>query len=161
MASTRRYQIPVMDSIFVRKNQRSQGLGLEMLQDFVLSFKENALGLRYPLPTSMYKGNSFKWLIDISHQFVSVTFHTLIVINKCFYVSIMVLFLIPVCKKYLCQYPGDEGLLWEVESVGEPYQRTNLSRKIHSMDLSGKTNKTKLVNCLKYLQLQYNSRCLI
>lgn len=54
--STRRYQIPVMDSIFVRKNQRGQGLGLKMLQDYVLSFKENSLGLRYPLPTSMYKG---------------------------------------------------------------------------------------------------------
>lgn len=65
--------------------------------------------------------------------------------------SIMVLFLIPVCKQYLCQYPGDKGLLWEVESVGEPNQRTNLSSKIHSMDLSGKTNKIKLINCPKYL----------
>lgn len=45
-----------MDSIFVRKNQRGQGLGLKMLQDYVLSFKENSLGVRYPLPTSMYKG---------------------------------------------------------------------------------------------------------
>ncbi|XP_075903134.1 uncharacterized protein LOC142902165 [Nelusetta ayraudi] len=96
MASTRRYQIPVLDSVFVRKSQRGQGLGLKMLQDYVLSFKENSLGLRYPLPTSMYK----------------------------------------VCKKYLCQYPGGADLLWEVESVGEPHQRTNLSSKIHSMDLS-------------------------
>lgn len=45
-----------MDSIFVRKDQRCQGLGLQMLQDYVLSFKENSLGLKYPLPTSMYKG---------------------------------------------------------------------------------------------------------
>lgn len=56
--STRRYQMPVMDSIFVRKNQRGQGFGVKMLQDYVLSFKENSLGLRYPLPTSMYKGTS-------------------------------------------------------------------------------------------------------
>lgn len=54
--STRRYQLPVMDSIFVRKSQRGNGFGLQMLEDYVLSFKENSLGLRYPLPTSMYKG---------------------------------------------------------------------------------------------------------
>lgn len=54
--STRRYRLPVMDSIFVRKSQRGKGFGLQMLKDYVLSFKENSLGLRYPLPTSMYKG---------------------------------------------------------------------------------------------------------
>lgn len=66
------------------------------------------------------------------------------IMNKCIYISIMVLFLIPVCKKYLCQYPEAEGLLWEVESVGEPNQRTNLSSKIRLMDLSGKTNQNKV-----------------
>lgn len=54
--STRSYQLPVMDSIFVRKSQRGKGFGLQMLEDFVLSFKEECLGLRYPLTTSMYKG---------------------------------------------------------------------------------------------------------
>lgn len=54
--STRSYQLPVMDSIFVRKYQRGKGFGLQMLEDFVLSFKEDNLGLRYPLTKAMYKG---------------------------------------------------------------------------------------------------------
>lgn len=63
-----------MDSIFVRKNQRGQGLGLKMLQDYVLSFQENSLGLRYPLSTSMYKGT---WVqIADKYQSVSVTLLT-------------------------------------------------------------------------------------
>ncbi|XP_044051960.1 trichohyalin-like isoform X2 [Siniperca chuatsi] len=94
--STRSYQLPVMDSIFVRKCQRGKGFGLQMLEDFVLSFKEDCLGLRYPLTKSMYK----------------------------------------VCEKYLCQYPGDTDLLWEVESIGGPNQRTNIACKIQAMDLS-------------------------
>ncbi|XP_041793185.1 trichohyalin-like isoform X2 [Chelmon rostratus] len=94
--STRRYQLPVMDSLFVRKCQRGKGFGLQMLKDFVLSFKEDNLGLRYPLTKSMYK----------------------------------------VCEKYLSQYPGDTDLLWEVESIGGPNQRTNISSKIQAMGLS-------------------------
>ncbi|XP_040898271.1 axoneme-associated protein mst101(2)-like isoform X2 [Toxotes jaculatrix] len=94
--SSRSYQLPVMDSIFVRKCQRGKGFGLQMLEDFVLTFKEDCLGLRYPLTKSMYK----------------------------------------VCEKYLCQNPGDTDLLWEVESIGGPNQRTNIARKIQAMDLS-------------------------
>lgn len=75
MASTRRYQIPVLDSVFVRKSQRGQGLGLKMLQDYVLSFKENSLGLRYPLPTSMYKG-TWVQIADKYQSSVSVTLLT-------------------------------------------------------------------------------------
>ncbi|XP_071337866.1 microtubule-associated protein futsch-like isoform X2 [Trachinotus anak] len=93
--STRTYQLPVMDSTYVRKCQRGKGFGLQMLEDFVLSFKEDCLGLRYPLTKSMYK----------------------------------------VCEKYLCQYPGDIDLLWEVESIGAPNQRTNIASKIQAMDL--------------------------
>ncbi|XP_076021318.1 uncharacterized protein LOC143012136 isoform X2 [Genypterus blacodes] len=52
---TRSYQLPVMDSIFVRKLHRGKGYGLQMLEDFVLSYKEDCLGLRYPLPKSMFK----------------------------------------------------------------------------------------------------------
>lgn len=107
----------------------------------MLSFKENSLGLKYPLPTSMYKGTLAE-IADKYQSFLSVIFH--LIKDKCSYIRIMVLFLIPVCKKYLSQYPGDEGLLWEVESVGEANQRTNLSCKIHSMDLSGKTNQIKV-----------------
>ncbi|XP_070689554.1 soluble lamin-associated protein of 75 kDa-like [Pempheris klunzingeri] len=94
--STRSYQLPVMDSIFVRKCQRGKGFGLQMLEDFVLSFKEDCLGLRYPLTKSMYK----------------------------------------VCETYLCQYPGDTGLLWEVESIGGPNQRSNIASKIQAMDMT-------------------------
>ncbi|XP_078027139.1 uncharacterized protein LOC117253156 isoform X3 [Epinephelus lanceolatus] len=94
--STRSYQLPVMDSIFVRKCQRGKGFGLQMLEDFVLSFKEDCLGLRYPLSPSMYK----------------------------------------VCEKYLCQYPGDTGLLWEVEGIGGPNQRTNIASRIQAMEQS-------------------------
>ncbi|XP_038559526.1 uncharacterized protein LOC119891758 isoform X1 [Micropterus salmoides] len=94
--STRNYQLPVMDSIFVRKNQRGKGFGLQMLEDFVLSFQEDSLGLRYPLTQSMYK----------------------------------------VCEKYLGQYPGDTDLLWEVQSIGGPNQRTNIASKIQAINLS-------------------------
>ncbi|KAM6945292.1 uncharacterized protein fam169ab isoform 2-T4 [Lycodopsis pacificus] len=94
--STRSYQLPVMDSIFVRKCQRGKGFGLQMLEDFVLSFKEDCLGLKYPITKFMFK----------------------------------------VCGKYLCQYPGDTDLLWEVESIGGPNQRTNIARKIQTMDQS-------------------------
>ncbi|XP_051278232.1 soluble lamin-associated protein of 75 kDa isoform X2 [Dicentrarchus labrax] len=41
-----------------------------------------------------------------------------------------------VCQKYLCQYPEHTDLLWEVESIGGPSQRTNIARKIQAMDLS-------------------------
>ncbi|XP_077456814.1 uncharacterized protein LOC144074316 isoform X2 [Stigmatopora argus] len=53
--SSRRYQLPVMDSIFVRKCHRRNGFGLHMLEDFVLSFQDDCLGLRYPLTRAMYK----------------------------------------------------------------------------------------------------------
>ncbi|XP_072288687.1 uncharacterized protein fam169ab [Eucyclogobius newberryi] len=53
--SSRMYPLPVMDSLFVRKRHRGKGLGLRMLEDYVDSFKENHLGLRYPLTTAMYK----------------------------------------------------------------------------------------------------------
>uniref|UniRef100_A0A3P8XCD7 N-acetyltransferase domain-containing protein n=1 Tax=Esox lucius TaxID=8010 RepID=A0A3P8XCD7_ESOLU len=52
---TQRYQLPVMDSIFVRKRHRGNGHGLEMLEDFVDSFKDDQLGLKYPLSLTMYK----------------------------------------------------------------------------------------------------------
>ncbi|XP_052381872.1 soluble lamin-associated protein of 75 kDa-like isoform X4 [Oncorhynchus keta] len=52
---TQRYQLPVMDSIFVRKCHRGKGHGLQMLEDFVDSFKDNQLGLKYPLSLTMYK----------------------------------------------------------------------------------------------------------
>ncbi|XP_069793404.1 soluble lamin-associated protein of 75 kDa-like isoform X2 [Narcine bancroftii] len=51
---TQCYQLPIMDTIFVRKKHRGKGYGLQMLEDFVDCFTEDALGLRYPLSPSMY-----------------------------------------------------------------------------------------------------------
>ncbi|XP_038025763.1 soluble lamin-associated protein of 75 kDa isoform X4 [Anas platyrhynchos] len=47
------YQLPVLDTAFVRKKHRGKDLGLMMLEDYVDSFTEDALGLRYPLSTFM------------------------------------------------------------------------------------------------------------
>ncbi|KAM6954509.1 soluble lamin-associated protein of 75 kDa-like [Aplochiton taeniatus] len=52
---TQCYQLPVLDSMFVRKCRRGNGLGLQMLEDFVDGHKEDNLGLRYPLSKAMYK----------------------------------------------------------------------------------------------------------
>lgn len=43
-----------------------------------------------------------------------------------------------VCKKYLSRYPEDTELLWEIEGVGSPFQRTQIARKLQAMDLKGK-----------------------
>ncbi|XP_062867538.1 soluble lamin-associated protein of 75 kDa isoform X2 [Trichomycterus rosablanca] len=52
--STRQcYFLPVMDSIFVRKAHRGKNHGLQMLEDFVDSFEEHELGVKYPLPPAM------------------------------------------------------------------------------------------------------------
>ncbi|XP_028839980.1 golgin subfamily B member 1-like isoform X2 [Denticeps clupeoides] len=52
---TERYQLPVMDSMFVRKDHRRQGHGLRMLEDFVESFQKDSLGLRYPVSCAMLR----------------------------------------------------------------------------------------------------------
>ncbi|NXM81940.1 F169A protein, partial [Oenanthe oenanthe] len=44
-----KYKLPVLDTIFVRKKHREKDSGLIMLEDFVDSFSEERLGLRYPL----------------------------------------------------------------------------------------------------------------
>ncbi|XP_007941540.1 soluble lamin-associated protein of 75 kDa [Orycteropus afer afer] len=51
---TQSYQLPVLDTMFVRKRYRGKDFGLHMLEDFVDSFTEEALGLRYPLSSLMY-----------------------------------------------------------------------------------------------------------
>ncbi|ELV11056.1 Protein FAM169A, partial [Tupaia chinensis] len=50
---TQSYQLPVLDTMFVRKKYRGRDFGLNMLEDFVDSFTEDALGLRYPLSSLM------------------------------------------------------------------------------------------------------------
>ncbi|NXI99505.1 F169A protein, partial [Psophia crepitans] len=43
------YTLSVLDTIFVRKKHRGKDSGLMILEDFVDSFAEESLGLRYPL----------------------------------------------------------------------------------------------------------------
>ncbi|KAF5896747.1 beta-1,3-galactosyl-O-glycosyl-glycoprotein beta-1,6-N-acetylglucosaminyltransferase 4, partial [Clarias magur] len=49
------YQLPVMDTIFIRKCHRGNGHGFQMLKDFVASFKPGSIGLKYPLSPAMKK----------------------------------------------------------------------------------------------------------
>ncbi|XP_075344976.1 soluble lamin-associated protein of 75 kDa-like isoform X3 [Mycteria americana] len=51
---TQSYQLPVLDTMFIRKKHRGKDFGLIMLEDFVDSFTEDTLGLRYPLSSFMY-----------------------------------------------------------------------------------------------------------
>lgn len=53
------YKLPVLDTVFVRKKHRGKDSGLIILEDFVKSFTEEALGLRYPLSSFMYTGKRF------------------------------------------------------------------------------------------------------
>ncbi|XP_074789081.1 soluble lamin-associated protein of 75 kDa isoform X2 [Athene noctua] len=48
------YKLSVLDTMFVRKKHRERESGLIMLEDFVDSFREATLGLRYPLSSFMY-----------------------------------------------------------------------------------------------------------
>ncbi|XP_014820508.1 PREDICTED: soluble lamin-associated protein of 75 kDa-like isoform X2 [Calidris pugnax] len=48
------YCLPVLDTIFVRKKHRGKDSGLIILEDFVKSFTEGPLGLRYPLSSFTY-----------------------------------------------------------------------------------------------------------
>ncbi|XP_033928947.1 soluble lamin-associated protein of 75 kDa isoform X2 [Melopsittacus undulatus] len=48
------YKLPVLDTAFVRLRHRERDSGLIILEDFVGSFNEKCLGLRYPLSSFMY-----------------------------------------------------------------------------------------------------------
>ncbi|XP_074151146.1 protein FAM169B-like isoform X1 [Sminthopsis crassicaudata] len=50
------YMLPVMDTAFVRREHRREGLGMKMLLDFCQTFEnEDALGLSCPISTAMYQ----------------------------------------------------------------------------------------------------------
>ncbi|XP_077203522.1 soluble lamin-associated protein of 75 kDa [Paroedura picta] len=51
---TQSYQLPVLDTMFVRKKHRGKEFGLLILEDFVDSFTEDTLGLRYPMTSFMH-----------------------------------------------------------------------------------------------------------
>nr|XP_033785184.1 soluble lamin-associated protein of 75 kDa [Geotrypetes seraphini]XP_033785185.1 soluble lamin-associated protein of 75 kDa [Geotrypetes seraphini]XP_033785186.1 soluble lamin-associated protein of 75 kDa [Geotrypetes seraphini] len=48
------YRLPVLDTMYVRKRHHEKNFELQMLEDFVDSFTEDALGLRYPLSSCMH-----------------------------------------------------------------------------------------------------------
>ncbi|KFP86403.1 Soluble lamin-associated protein of 75 kDa, partial [Acanthisitta chloris] len=52
--SNQNYKMTVLDTIFVRKKHRGKDFGLMILEDYVDSFTEEALGLRYPLSSFLY-----------------------------------------------------------------------------------------------------------
>ncbi|XP_073657455.1 protein FAM169B isoform X3 [Tursiops truncatus] len=50
------YLLPVLDTVFVRRSHRRQGLGLTMLRDFCQTFREDeALGISWPISPAMYQ----------------------------------------------------------------------------------------------------------
>ncbi|KAM6289393.1 soluble lamin-associated protein of 75 kDa [Aegotheles albertisi] len=49
-----KYRLPVLDTMFVRQAHRERDSGLIILEDYVDSFMEECLGLRYPLSPFVY-----------------------------------------------------------------------------------------------------------
>ncbi|XP_010187545.1 PREDICTED: soluble lamin-associated protein of 75 kDa [Mesitornis unicolor] len=76
-----RYRLPVLDTMFVRRKHRGKDTGLLILEDFVDSFTEDLLGLRYPMTSFMYTAckqylekypmnHSFLWEVEgAGHSF--------------------------------------------------------------------------------------------
>ncbi|XP_067294294.1 midasin AAA ATPase-domain containing protein isoform X2 [Pseudorasbora parva] len=95
---TQCYQLPVMDTVFVRKCHRGKGHGIKILEDFVDSFRNEYIGLKFPLSEAMYK----------------------------------------VCEKYFSMYPADKEILWEVEKIGSPFQRTLIAKRLQKLKLNEK-----------------------
>uniref|UniRef100_G1P2K9 Family with sequence similarity 169 member B n=1 Tax=Myotis lucifugus TaxID=59463 RepID=G1P2K9_MYOLU len=51
------YLLPVLDTVFVRRRHRGQGLGVAMLRDFCETFPDDeALGVSWPISPAMYQG---------------------------------------------------------------------------------------------------------
>lgn len=119
-----------MDSVFVRKAHRGNGHGLRMLEDFVDSFKEDALGLKYPISPAMYKGEDSGSIRCSGGEWLWVVFQHMKQNMSFFSLS-------PVCGCYLSTYPADQDLLWEVESIGGPFQRSQVAIKIQEKSEEG------------------------
>lgn len=50
------YLLPVLDTVFVRRRHRGQGLGMAMLRDFCETFGDDeALGISWPISPAMYQ----------------------------------------------------------------------------------------------------------
>ncbi|KAG1957040.1 soluble lamin-associated protein of 75 kDa [Pimephales promelas] len=104
---TQCYQLPVMDTIFVRKCHRGKGHGVEILEDFIGSFRKEYIGLKFPLSEAIYK----------------------------------------VCEKYFSIHPADKEILWEVEKIGSPFQRTLIANRLQKLKLK---EKDQVVSKLKF-----------
>ncbi|XP_077087781.1 uncharacterized protein LOC143739292 isoform X2 [Siphateles boraxobius] len=104
---TQCYQLPVMDTVFVRTCHRGKGHGVKILEDFVGSFRKEYIGLKFPLSEAIYK----------------------------------------VCEKYLSIHPADKEILWEVEKIGSPYQRTLIANRLKELKLK---EKDQVVSKLKF-----------
>ncbi|NWH92428.1 F169A protein, partial [Aegithalos caudatus] len=113
------YQLTVLDTMFVRKKHRGKDSGLIMLEDFVDSFVDDHLGLRYPL-------SSF-------------------IVFSC---------VCSACKQYLEKYPGDKNLLWQVEGVGNWFQRKSIMSIVQTENLRIAAEASKKEN--KSLQAEDN-----
>ncbi|XP_051748606.1 trichohyalin-like isoform X2 [Ctenopharyngodon idella] len=103
---TQCYQLPVMDTVFVRKCHRGKGHGVKILEDFVGSFRKELIGLKFPLSEAMYK----------------------------------------VCEKYFSIYPADKEILWEVEKIGSPFQRTLIAKRLQKLKLKEKDQVVSKLN---------------
>lgn len=69
------YLLPVLDTVFVRRSHRRQGLGLAMLRDFCQTFREDeALGISWPISPAMYQGNHCigrsAWVTGMGNSYV-------------------------------------------------------------------------------------------
>lgn len=69
------YQLPVLDTVFVRSHWRRTGLALQMLEDFCSSQpSEGILGISFPMSPGMYGGmytitfKIFKEVFYTNHQ---------------------------------------------------------------------------------------------
>ncbi|XP_078063381.1 protein FAM169B-like isoform X2 [Mustelus asterias] len=62
------YQLPVLDTLFVRRDHQRQGIGLKILQDFCSTFCEDeAVGISRPVSGAMYRVCS-KYLQSRPHE---------------------------------------------------------------------------------------------
>ncbi|NXV04204.1 F169A protein, partial [Cettia cetti] len=64
------YKLTVLDTMFVRKKHRGKDAGLIMLEDFVDSFTEEALGLRYPLSSFINYNIVFSLVCSACKQYL-------------------------------------------------------------------------------------------
>nr|XP_019582232.1 PREDICTED: protein FAM169B isoform X6 [Rhinolophus sinicus] len=61
------YLLPVLDTVFVRRKHRRQGLGVAMLRDFCATFHEDeALGVSWPISPAMYQAHLGSSKEDVS-----------------------------------------------------------------------------------------------